>query len=189
MDLALFRCPVPFSLPAMPPVWPLACVLLSCLLATSSPTLPAVSEFVSKLKEYQIVHVESHHGVNVQANAKGIKVHPRISFMSFHAFETQFEIMMERNDELLSERYRERFVHIEHGKIISETVKTRDQIEHCYYRGAVQGATDSSVAMNMCNGGFQGIVMHNGELFGVEPALKHMTQEVARPYFLSDCSV
>ncbi|KAJ7351111.1 A disintegrin and metalloproteinase with thrombospondin motif 9 [Desmophyllum pertusum] len=80
------------------------------------------------------------------------------------AFGRTFQFTLERDDSFLSPR-----LTVEHVYTDSRRLPFAGNLQHCFYRGEIQGDPNSTAVFNLCNG-LRGSFVSNGERYFVEPA-------------------
>jgi len=139
----------------------------------------ASSSLLERLDTFLVGHVEPGHQLG---NSQESKHHPQRTSLSFHAFNRFFKIELEKNSDLISEKYQEREVRYRSGVKVGERVtRTAQDVEHCYYRGVVHKDDSlSRISFSTCNGGFRGSVNVDGMTIMLEPAYLHLSDEDLR---------
>ena len=145
------------------------------------------SDLISKLTAYQLLHLESDHFLHTTQTGSAVRIHPDTTRFSFHAYDVDFEVELEKNLQLLGPNYSERREVWRNGKKVSEkTVRTREQVEHCFYRGYSTSHNVSKVAGQFCYDGFRGTIHLENEKYIVEPTHLHFSLAVPFNFVLFD---
>jgi hypothetical protein len=137
------------------------------------------SNWLHSVDHHELVHVNSQHFTTVkEAIGRVPKQHLDKSHFSLQAYGLDFNVILEKNTNLFTNRYKETRVVYRNGVKISEQVhRTAAEVEHCFYHGRLENFNNSYVAINTCKNGFRGTISTGLEKFIIEPSFRHLTAQ------------